>query len=547
MLSDVEKEKANRAARSLKRFIRLAWPILEPATEFVDNWHIGAITEHLEAVSAGQIRNLLINVPPRHMKSLTVGVCWPMWEWLTNPQRRWLFASYAANLSIRDSLKCRRIIESPWFQSRYGDRFSITSDQNQKTRFDNDRTGYRIATSVGGWGTGEGGDRVVVDDPHNAIERESDPIREAVLTWWDETMSTRLNDPKKGAKVIVMQRLHEKDLSGHVLAQGGYEHLCLPAEFEPSRRCVTSIGWEDPRNKENELLWHERVGPAEIADFKIRLGPIGYAGQFQQRPTPAGGARFHKDWFSYYTREGSADKAGVVYRITRNEKTWRVSEDECRRFAIMDPAGTEKEQNNKPCYTVIQVWDVTPSHDMLLLDQFRGQIETPDAAEAAIAMVRRWNAGYLAVEKDGIGLGVVQTIRRRGIAVRGIKARGSKEARSETAEILMAARRIHFPKGASFLWDLEQELLHFPRGEYADQVDALAHAAMIVHHEGGAPRDESGREYLDDNQHDRKLAAKTSELEDAGRPGRSIDPQAVSDAAQATDSDVAAWLAGEDV
>ena len=150
-----------------------------------------------------------------------------------------------------------------------------------------------------------------MDDPHNVKEKESAAKVEATLVWWDEVMSTRLNDPKTGAKVIVMQRVAENDLSGHVLKQGGYEHLCLPAEFEPGRRCVTSLGWADPREQEGELLWPRRVGPAEIADFKLRLGPLGYAGQFQQRPAPAGGARFKAEWFRYFT----VSDDGEVYSL----------------------------------------------------------------------------------------------------------------------------------------------------------------------------------------------------------------------------------------
>ncbi len=223
------------------------------------------------------------------MKSLAVGVFWPAWEWTTMPHRRWLFASYALSLSERDSVKCRRLIESRWYQSHWGDRFALRADQNTKLRFENDATGHRIATSVGGAATGEGGDRVVVDDPHNVTERESEAARVEALQWWDQTMSTRLNNPKVGSKVIVMQRVHAKDLSGHVLEQGGYVHLCLPAEFEPGRRCVTAIDWKDPRRHDGELLWPARVGAKEIAEFKMRLGPEGYAGQFQQRPRlPAG-------------------------------------------------------------------------------------------------------------------------------------------------------------------------------------------------------------------------------------------------------------------
>jgi hypothetical protein len=226
------------------------------------------------------------------------------WLWTSRPQTRWLYSSYTSGLSTRDSRKCRSIIGSPWYRARWGDRFRLTGDQNAKTRFDNDRTGYRIATGVRGSNTGEGGDMVVVDDPHNVKERESAKKVEETLVWWDEVMSTRLNDPKTGAKVIVMQRVSDGDLSAHVLKQGGYEHLCLPAEYEQDRRCVTSLGWADPRSVQGELLWPARIGLKEIADLKIRLGPMGYAGQFQQRPAPAGGGRYKRDWFRYFTIAG---------------------------------------------------------------------------------------------------------------------------------------------------------------------------------------------------------------------------------------------------
>src|SRR5271168_477551 len=252
------------AARSLREFVRQAWHVVEPATPFVPGWHIDAITDHLEAVTRGDIRNLLIYVPPRHMKSLLVSVLWPAWEWIAHPERRWLYSSYAATLSIRDSVKCRTLIESPWYQRFWGDRYTLASDQNTKTRFDNNRSGYRIATSVGGTATGEGGDRIVCDDPHNVQDAESDSVRKATLDWFDVVMSTRVNDPRTAAMVVVMQRCHQRDLSGHLLEQGGYEHLCLPAEYEGPGR-VTSIGFSDPRKEVGELLWPEQFGPEEIA------------------------------------------------------------------------------------------------------------------------------------------------------------------------------------------------------------------------------------------------------------------------------------------
>ncbi len=181
--------------RSLHDFVRCAWHIVEPATVFVPGWHLDAICEHLQAVSSGELRNLLINIPPRHAKSLCVSVFWMCWLWASRPQTRWLYSAYTAGLSTRDSRKCRSIIGSPWYQARWGDRFRLTGDQNAKSRFDNDRTGYRIATGARGSNTGEGGDIVVVDDPHNVKERDSRKRVEETLTWWDEVMSTAHQRP----------------------------------------------------------------------------------------------------------------------------------------------------------------------------------------------------------------------------------------------------------------------------------------------------------------------------------------------------------------
>ena len=281
---------------TLGEFIEAAWHVVEPSTPYLHNWHIDAVVEHLEAVTHGDIRDLLINIPPRMMKSLAVSVFWPTWVWTFDPGYRWLFSSYAQSLSTRDSVKCRRIIQSLWYQGHWGARVKLTSDQNVKTRFENDRAGYRIATSVGGAGTGEGGDCIVVDDPHNVKKAESDLDREGIRHWWDEVMSTRHNDPRTGTRVIVMQRVHEEDLAGHVLEQGGYEYLCIPAEYEPTTQ-VTSLGWADPRTEEDELLWEERVPRVELEKLKIKLGIYGTAGQFQQRPAPRGGGMFEREWF----------------------------------------------------------------------------------------------------------------------------------------------------------------------------------------------------------------------------------------------------------
>lgn len=294
---------ASLLSESLYEFAKAAWHIVEPGVQFRDNWHLRVICEHLEAVTAGQIRNLIINIPPRSMKSLLVSVLWPAWEWTSCPTRKWLFSSYGQALATRDALKTRRLIQSTWYQERWGalslwdKKFVLTGDQNQKMRYENDKLGYRISTSVGGLGTGEGGDRVVVDDPHNVEEAESEVVRKSTCDWWFETMSTRGNDPERVAKVIVMQRVHEQDLTAMCLERGGYDHLCLPMEHEVDHPTPssTSLGFKDPRTKDGELLWPGRFTEKALSDLKISLGEYGTAGQLQQRPTPRGGGMFKQD------------------------------------------------------------------------------------------------------------------------------------------------------------------------------------------------------------------------------------------------------------
>src|SRR5438128_10960584 len=284
----LEQVKTERARRHLKTGARRACTFLEPRLNFGEDTPIDAIPSHLQAVPEGQIAHLIINVPPGHAKSLLTAVFWPAWVWINHPQSRWLFSSYREPLATRDSLKCRRLIESEWYQRRWGNRFQLRSDQNQKHRFENDRTGYRIVVPMSA-GTGERGDYVVVDDPHSVDQPASDTERTAAVEWWNGSMSTRLNHPSQGHKIVIQQRLHEADLTGDLLSRGGYEHLCLPAEFEFATRCYTSIGWTDPRSAEGELLWPQRINQAALDTFKTTLGSYRYAGQFQQRPDPADG------------------------------------------------------------------------------------------------------------------------------------------------------------------------------------------------------------------------------------------------------------------
>ncbi|MEE8165735.1 MAG: terminase, partial [Myxococcota bacterium] len=204
---------------TLREYVEAAWPVLEPGQAFKPNWHIDAICEHLEAVTEGQIDRLIVNVPPRYSKSTLVTVNWPAWEWTLNPRGRWIFCSYSATLSTKHSTDRRTLIESPWYQARWGGLVTMALDQNEKTQFQNTRRGHMVATSIGGAIIGKGGNKIVIDDPQDPQRAESAADRERVNNVYDRSLVTRLDDKTAGAIVIVMQRLHEKDLAGHVAAK----------------------------------------------------------------------------------------------------------------------------------------------------------------------------------------------------------------------------------------------------------------------------------------------------------------------------------------
>lgn len=440
--------------RRFIHFVRQAWPVLEPATEFKDSFHIEAICDHLEAVTYGLIRDIVINIPPRCMKSLLVSVLWPCWVWATQPHKRWLFSSYAQSLSIRDSVKCRRLILSPWYQRLWADRYSLTSDQNAKTRFDNSASGYRMAASVDSWTTGEGGDVIVVDDPLSAQGANSTAEREGVIEWWTETMSSRLNDPKTGARVIIMQRLHERDLTGYILEHADFEHLCLPMEYEPDRQCRTSIGWQDPRTETGELLSPARYDKAAVDAMRTALGDYGYAGQMQQRPAAREGGMFEWQHFQY------AEAAPKLINVVR----------------YWDKAGTE----GGGAYSAGVKMGVDKAGNWWVVDVIRGQWKATNR-EAVIKSTADLDGPdvdiYVEQEPGSGGKESAEwTIRSlAGYSAYADRPTGDKEARARPYAAQVGAGNVTLLRGP-WLQAFLDEHKSFPRSAYKDQVDAAAGA-----------------------------------------------------------------------
>jgi predicted phage terminase large subunit-like protein len=442
------------AEKSLRRFIEQAWHIIEPLAPFVPGWHIDCLCEHLEAVSAGQIKRLIVNEPPRTMKSGLISVFWPVWEWATRPTTRWMFSSYSMGLSVRDSLRCRRIIESPWYQSRWGRVYQITGDQNVKSRYENDKAGYRLATSVGGSVIGEGADILVCDDPNNLDEIHSDPARDGVNRWLDEVWSTRMNDPKTGRQVIVQQRGHERDATGHLLSQDvKWEHILLPMEFDGKRRS-TSLGSYDPREEVGELLWPERFDTAVLKDLKTRLGSYGTAGQLQQTPAPAGGGIFKREhWRFYKARPAKFDEIVLSWDMTFKKTT-------------------------DSDYVAGGAWGRVGA-DKYLIDRIKERMGFADSVKAVRAMKKRWPmAVAILVEDKANGPAIIETLQKEIPGVIAVNPEGGKEARAYAIQPEHEAGNLYLPDQSIAPWVDEYigEMASFPRGANDDEVDQTTQA-----------------------------------------------------------------------
>jgi predicted phage terminase large subunit-like protein len=439
---------------------------------FVPGYHVDAICEHLQAVSDGDLANLLMNVPPRHTKSTLTSVAWPAWDWSRHPWLRWLFASYGADLAIRDSVRCRRLIESAWYQERYGRVYQLEADQNQKTRYETTRGGRRLATSVGGAGTGEGGDRIVVDDPLKADEASSDPRLDEAINWWDGTISTRGDDPATVSKVIIMQRLHERDLTGHVLElmqQDGepFDHLVLPAEYEPTVQvCLAGLP-HDWREAPGEPLWPERWPTERLAVLKTTLGEMGTAGQLQQRPSPAGGSVFKREWWETDETRYHVEQPALV----------------TARWLSLDTAFKDGEENDP---TACLVFEALADGRFRVREVWSERLTFPRLLPQIVSTAVKWNMDgnlqAVAIEDKASGQSAVQVLRSSSPPwlsrlILPIPARHSKLYRARAASLWCAEKLVLLPHPSAevpWLWAFEEELYKFPTAAHDDQVDTLS-------------------------------------------------------------------------
>jgi len=454
---------------------------VEPATAYIHNWHIGLISEYLTALTRLEIQNLIINIPPRHMKSLLTVVMWPTWVWINMPASRWLTGSYSQGLATRDALKSRRIIQSDWYQQRFGHLYKLTGDQNVKSRYENNKTGLRMAFGMDTAFTGEGGEYIVVDDSLKSQDADSDTKREKVNETWDESLSTRANDPKTVRRVIIGQRLHEDDLPGHVVekmkTEGAhrYELLCLPARYEP-KRFISGIGLKDPRTNVGDLLWPEHIDEPALASMEVDLGERGTAGQLQQRPAPAGGVIFLRKWFDSKNRYDPSDRS--------------IYQKSVARWVFYDTAFKDKEQNDTNARIV---FELTPDYHILLREAWWERMQVPQVTADVNDNTLRWNYdGKLrgtVVEDKGSGIAVLQTLRQGTLP--GVAdllkefnpGTVSKTERGRRASQWCERDCVWLPmpdESVPWLFDFEELLFNWPGTKIDDPQDAFSMGILYL-------------------------------------------------------------------
>lgn len=467
--------------------------MLEPGQPYKHGWHIEALCDHMEAVLDGRVTRFLGNVPPGTMKSMVVSVFLNAWAWgpKNMPHLRFLATSHNERNSTRDNLKCRRLIESDWYQSVWGDRVKLTGDQNAKTKFENTASGFRESTPFTSM-TGSRADIVILDDPMSVDDALSEKTRENINITFRESLPTRLNNPDSSAIVVIMQRLHEDDTSGVILSGDyGYEHLCLPMRFDPLRACETSIGFKDPRTEEGELLFPERFPEWVVDRDEAIMGPIATAGQMQQSPIPRGGSIIKREYWQLWEEEKYPAFEFVL--------------------ASADTAYTEKEENDPTGFTIWGVYrDVLDKPRVMLMWAWAKHCELHGKplekrvgeskrsfdirsmpswglVEWIAYSCRRFKVDRLLVEAKASGISVQQEMQRLyredGWSIELVKPVGDKVARAHAVEPSFAAGLVYAPD-EDWAEKVIAQAEVFPKGKHDDLVDSSTQALQWLRRSG---------------------------------------------------------------
>ncbi len=430
-------------------FIQRSFKVINPSVDYLHNWHIDVLAEYLQSCEEGEIQRLIINMPPRYLKSIVVSVAWPAWLLGHDPSRRIIVSSYAQGLANKHSMDCRLVMEQKWYNYLFP-RVKFSHDQNEKHKFVTTQRGFRLATSTGGSVTGEGGNFLIVDDIHNPINIFSDVKRESDIAWFEHVFSSRLDDKKKGVFVVVMQRLHEDDLSGKLLQKHGWEMLSLPAITEKR----TVIGYEGKMLKiraEGELLHEAREGKEQLENIRQDLGSAAYLAQYQQRPVSLESSLLRLAWFNRYDKMPEMEEGMVV-------QSW-------------DTAIKGLAQHD---YSVCSTW-LCMDKEYYLLDVMRDKMEYPALKKRLVRMAKIWSPDVVLVEDKASGQSLIQDIKRETrLPIMAVMPKKDKITRLAAVSALIEAGQVWLPKQAQWLEAFENELLKFPQVQHDDQVDSMS-------------------------------------------------------------------------
>lgn len=436
--------------KDLSSFVQRCFATVDPGSQYNHNWHVDAIAHQLMRIERGEINRLVITIPPRSLKSISTSVAFPAWLLGRDPTIRVLAVSYAESLADKMALDCQKILGAPWYREAFP-ATRIASGRSARSDFETTRGGGRFSTSVGGALTGRGGDIIILDDPHKPEDVGSETRRKSVLNWYASTLLSRLNNPKSGPIILIQQRVHEADLAGHLLEQGGWEHLDLPAIAQEPE--VVDLGWRGAiRRQEGDLLDAERLPRSLLDNRRDELGSYIFAAQYQQRPAPMEGGIVKWRWFRSY------DRAQV-----------RASGDQI--IQSWDTASKADQSND---YSVCTTWHVH-GKTASLLDVFRQRLEFPELVRKIPALAKVWSANQVLIEEAGSGIQLLQELKRsaRFKAV-GQIPKDDKATRLLSVSHLIENGQIAIPQEASWLASFRQELTLFPNGKYDDQVDSLS-------------------------------------------------------------------------
>jgi predicted phage terminase large subunit-like protein len=441
--------------RDFYSFIQATFPLVSPSGMFLPNWHIEAMAFALTRVLHGEVKRLIITVPPRSLKSICASVAFPAFVLGHDPRRRIICVSYSESLAAVHSAHSRSLMRSSLYR-RLFPHVRVSPEKDTQLEFATTRGGYRLAASVGGTLTGRGGNFVILDDPMKANDAYSESARDDVRQWFSNTLLTRLDNKAEDAIVLVMQRLHVDDLVGYLLQQGGWTHLNLPA-IAAAEECIPLGPGRVHRRRAGDPLHPEREPLPVLESFKQAMGSLDFGAQYQQEPVAERGNLIKWDWFRFYDEPPG----------------WQAGD---KLIVSWDTAMSGKDLASYSVCVVCQVRGET----VYVLDVVRERLEYPDLRRRVIALHRRWrNVGNnysLLIENKGSGLSLIQDLRGEHIHAVPIDPEGDKVMRMTAQSARIEVGAVVLPGRAGWLDEFRSELVAFPAGRYTDQVDAFSQA-----------------------------------------------------------------------